>query len=499
MNMSVNEAYFKLEKYFEEIADINRIIELLNWDRAVKMPKAGAQARVEQLSTLENIKQKKLASKYIFELIEQAEESKNNLSNWQQANLQYMKKHHAYAVKIPENLAHFLTKTATKCEILWEDAKKHSDFTIVAEELEKLRQATIEKAKIFKKTDTGLYDVMLDKYNFGCTYSEIEPLFTELSQWLPNFLDKVIKQQKKTIEFSEKFSIEKQKKLTKYIAKKIGYLGRIDTSSHPFSMGRIGDVRITNRYTRDEFILYAVLCALHEAGHGLYDMQLPKQYRRQPVGGAFDISMAIHESQSMIWEMQIGHMIEFWEFITPKIIEILELDEKNPAYSPQNLQTIANKVKLGLIRVDADEATYPLHIIMRTKLEKSMIEDDLQIKDLPVAWNDLSQEMLGITPPNDALGCLQDVHWYGGCFGYFPAYLLGAINAAQIYKKMSFDIKELSLEIKRGNFNNISKWLQKNIHKFGCLYSPKELIYKATDNYPQVDIYKEHLKNRYLS
>ncbi len=493
-------AYQKLEASFSEIIDLDRVIELLNWDQSVKMPASGATARAKQRSTMVKIKHQKLTAEDIPDLLNEAELHKENLSDWEQANLHEMRRYYNEASALPSDLLQALTYKAAECHTIWETARIDDDFQAIAPTFEELISLTKEKAAILSETSSSnlLYDALLDQFDAGSTYADIQPIFDELSVWLPNFLQNVLDNQQETIKLDRNIPADKQQELATWLLDKMGYHGRFDTSSHPFSIGRIGDVRITTRYHEDNFINYAVLCVMHEGGHGLYDMQLPKKWQSQPVGGALDISMAVHESQSMVWEMQIGHTQEFWNFITPKCSKVFEIDNDNPAWSAENLCATSNLVKADFIRVDADEVTYPLHILLRTKLEKALIEGNLSVKDLPDAWNDEMQKSLGIIPPTNRLGCLQDPHWYLGDFGYFPAYLLGAMNAAQIFDAMSHDIQGFNSKIENGDFNHVKEWLKINVHQHGCLHSPKELIKVATGKSLQVDIYKKHLTTRYL-
>lgn len=494
-------SYLALEDAFADMGHLSRVIDLLDWDRAVMMPKGGGVARAEQYSLLSSLRHQQMCSDNIRDLIAETENKENDLTAWQNANFQDIKRLHLRATAIPRDLQQALSRSTSTCENQWEISKPENDFATVAPLLEDVLSLTRQSATAVAEACSldDPYDAMLDVYDkSGNRYHDIQPLFSALEDWLPDAVDQAIATQKTPLDIGEDFPLEKQEALSRYIVDIMGYEGRLDTSSHPFSSGRLGDVRITTRYSSNNFIVDACQSVMHEAGHGIYDMQVPKDWQTQPVGGAFDISMAIHESQAMVMERQIGQSRAFWNFIAPKCREIFGIEDSTPAWQAENLYCIVNQVRKSLIRVEADEMTYPLHILLRTKLEKAMIDGDLTVKDLPTAWHDGMKDILGIVPENDTTGCLQDPHWYGGSFGYFPSYLLGAMNASQIYQAMCRDITKTPQHIEKGDFSQVRKWLKDNIHGYGCYYTPRELIRTATGDYLQLETHKNHLTQRYL-
>ncbi len=495
-----NTAYQELESHVTEMAHISRVLGLLSWDRTVMMPRSGAEARAEQYSLLSKIRHERISAPLIGDLIAEADAERHTLSDWQQANLREIQRLYKRATAIPADLQQKLSHLSLACETQWEHSRPENDFATVRPLLAELVDLTREGAvAIAEACDMAEpYDALLDEFDKGAAYTDIQPLFAELEDWLPQAVDDAIEKQEKPLCLGRGFDVNKQKELSEFILHTMGYKGRFDTSPHPFSSGRLGDVRITTRYTSDSFIVDAVLSVMHEAGHGIYDMQIPEDWGTQPVSGAFDISMAIHESQAMVMERQIGQSRVFWEFIAPKCRDIFGAEDNEAAWQADNLYKTANWVEKGLIRVEADEMTYPLHILLRTKLEKAMIDGDLQVQDLPDAWNDEMQNMLGITPPDDDNGCMQDPHWYGGCFGYFPSYLLGAMNASQIFQAAKRSLPGLEEDLKQGQFTSIRDWLKENVHGHGCFYPPRELIKAATGDYLQLASHKNHLTKRYL-
>ncbi|TVQ81747.1 MAG: carboxypeptidase M32 [Micavibrio sp.] len=493
-------AYAALETHFTELAHLTRILGLLSWDRAVMMPKTGAQARGAQMAALTKIRHRKLTDPALGTLLNDATAEEDRLTDWQRGNLREIRRLYTRATAVPDDLAEALTKTANACETVWETAKPDSDFAAVAPLLSELLNLTRQSAAAIAET-CGMaepYDAMLDTYDKGARYQDIAPLFSALEDWLPDAVNTAIARQQESLPLGDPPPVEQQMALGQLLLDKMGYHGRFDTSSHPFSNGRGGDVRITTRFTGGPFTLECVLTVLHEAGHGLYDMQLPEEYDTQPVGGVFDLSMAVHESQAMVWERQIGQSLNFWKFLAAPSRKIFGIDAQNPAFTPENLYRQVNTVEKSFIRVEADEMTYPLHILLRTGLEKAMIDGDLSVKDLPAAWNDGMKDKFGIVPPDDRRGCLQDVHWYGGDFGYFPSYLLGAMNAAQIFQAMRRALPEVDTLIENGEFAPLREWLRDNIHARGCLDMPREVIRHATGDYLQLDNFKTHLSKRYL-
>jgi len=324
-------------------------------------------------------------------------------------------------------------------------------------------------------------------------------LFAELMDFLPPLLAEVIEKQSKSAPmtpFAGLFPVEKQQSLNQRLMKVLGFpfdSGRLDTSHHPFSGGTPEDLRITTRYDESDFIS-SLMAVLHETGHALYEYGLPRKWRNQPVGSS--LGMAIHESQSLLIEMQICRSGEFIKFVLPHIVEAfgstvgkLDLD---------GLGRLLRQVEPGFIRVEADEVTYPFHIILRYKFEKLLMNGELRVQDLPSLWREEMQKMLGIEPKDDRDGCLQDIHWYGGDFGYFPTYTLGALTAAQMFEAAVQENSNILPSLEEGDFCPLYNWLRPKVHSLGHLLPASLLVEQATGAPLSVDAFKRHLRARYL-
>jgi carboxypeptidase Taq len=347
------------------------------------------------------------------------------------------------------------------------------------------------------KLGTSVYDALLDQYEPEGRAAEIDPIFADLAAFLPGAVARAIEAQAQHPAEDPKgpFPVERQRALSLELMRRLGFpfeQGRLDVSRHPFSGGTPDDLRITTRYDEADFAR-ALMGTLHETGHALYEAGLPKPWRRQPVGEAR--GMAMHESQSLLLEMQVCRSREFVAFAAPIVRN--SLAGEGPTWSADNLYRLGIRVTRGLIRVDADEVTYPCHVILRYRLERAMIDGDLALEDLPGAWNDGLKDLLGVIPPNHTLGCLQDIHWYDGAWGYFPTYTLGALAAAQLFQALERAVPEIRQQIGRGEFGALFSWLRENVHGRASLRSTQELIADATGQRLGTAAFKAHLARRY--
>ena len=342
------------------------------------------------------------------------------------------------------------------------------------------------------------YEALVDGYDEGRTEAEIDVVFDDLETFLPGFLNEVLEKQASAgapKPLDGPFPVETQRKVARQIMEIIGFPfehGRLDDSHHPFCGGAEGDIRITSRYLEHDFLsgLYAIV---HETGHALYENGLPKEWRGQPVGEAQGMTM--HESQSLLLEMQAGRTEEFIGHISPILAEAFP---RGDAWEKDNVMRHYRKIERGLIRVDADEVTYPLHIILRYRLEKAVLAGDLKAVDLPGAWNEMMQKLVGITPPDDVDGVMQDVHWPAGLFGYFPTYSLGAMTAAQMFASAKKAEPGILPGLAEGDFNPLFSWLNENVRSHGSSLSAGDLIERATGAPLSAEAYKAHVKARYL-
>jgi carboxypeptidase Taq len=494
------ESYKTLEKIFRKLNDINQASSSLQWDMAVTMPSGGAEARTAQIATLSSIHHAILSDEGVGDLLAQAKSNENKLNEWQKANLYEMGKTYNHSAAVPRKLVHELTKEGLNCEMVWRKAREANDFSMLKPNLEKVVKLVREKASIKAEAfEMTPYDALLDEYDRGRKSAQIDDIFDNLKGFLPDFIKAVVEKQAsqpKIMELKGPFPIDQQKQLANKILESIGFNfknGRLDESHHPFCGGYPGDVRITTRYDEENF-LTAIMGVQHEAGHAMYEAGLPQKWRGQPVGDAH--GMSIHESQSRLLEMQVCRSEEFMKFAAPLYKDAF--GGKGRAWSADNLYRINTKVQPSLIRVDADEVTYSAHILMRYYMEKYLISGDMEVADIPDAWSQGMEKFLGIKPENDKDGCMQDIHWMDGTFGYFPTYTLGAIYAAQIFHTAKSADPAIINKISKGDFNPLMKWLGTNIHEQGSLYSADGLVEKATGKSLDVEIYKDHLKARYL-
>jgi carboxypeptidase Taq len=385
--------------------------------------------------------------------------------------------------------------------MVWREAKKNADFKsllpTLGDVLTVMRRVGEAKAAALK---TSLYDALLDEFEPGGRSARIDELFGELRRFLPDLLGRVMERQAKAgkpLALDGPFPVEQQRKLGEEMCRRLGFdftHGRLDVSAHPFTGGTADDVRITTRYDEADFAR-ALMGVLHETGHALYEAGRPRDWRRQPVGNAR--GMVLHESQSLLMEMQACRSDAFIAFAAPRMGAVF--GKSGPAWEAGNIHRIYTKVAPGFIRVDADEVTYPLHIMLRYRLERAVLGGDLALADLPGAWNDGMKELLGIVPPNDSVGCLQDIHWPDGAWGYFPTYTLGALAAAQLFAAARKALPDLMPAIGRGDFAPLLGWLRTNVHGKGSIADTDTLLSQATGAPLGTAAFKAHLETRYLS
>lgn len=502
------ESYEKLKKIYKKISNIDGCLHILHWDFATFMPKGSADSRSEQLATLQSIVHKMMISNEVSDLLDDAENKSDELPDIDKRNLSLMRHEWLHANAIDTEMVEKLSILGTKCESKWREARENNDFASYAplqqDVLEIVREIAAAKSEKF---NCSKYDALLDQYDPERKSEEIDIIFAELQKFLPNFISTVTEYQKTFPKptfpdnFPDgEFSIEKQKALGINLMEIIGFdfdNGRLDTSHHPFCGGTPDDVRITTRYDENDFTS-SLMGILHETGHALYERGLPKQWRGQPVGDA--LGMSIHESQSLLMEMQVCRGKNFINFAAPIIKNALYSGGDVSHWSSDNLYKLYTKVEAGLIRVDADEVTYPIHVMIRYDIEKNLINGKINIVDVPEIWNTKIEKMLGIKVKDYKNGCMQDVHWTDGAFGYFPTYTLGAIIAAQFFDTAKKDKdKDIEYGIKTGDFKPLVNWLRNNIHSKGSQYNNNDLVNNVTGKPLDVSIFIKHLKNRYLS
>jgi carboxypeptidase Taq len=492
--------YTELETQFRRIGALEEAEGILHWDMSVIMPKGGAESRAEQLAAMKLTIHGLLTDSTLTTLLDAAEEAPP-VDAWQAANLSEMRRRWRHANAVEGDLVEALSKASSRCEMIWRDARPKGDFAAVSESLTEVLGLVRQKAQT-KATILGVtpYEALLDQFEAETRIADIDHLFDDLAVFLPDFLDNALARQAAAgdpLQPKGPFDLEAQRSLATKLMEHVGFdfdHGRLDISLHPFCGGVPDDVRITTRYEEDDFA-QSLMGVLHETGHAMYERGLPANWRLQPVGQAR--GMALHESQSLLIEMQVCRGLEFLTFAAP--VMQAAFNGTGAAWAPENMQRLQARVERGFIRVDADEVTYPAHVILRYRLERALIAGDMEISDLPSAWNDGMKELLGIVPESDRVGCLQDIHWFDGAFGYFPTYTMGALAAAQIFQAACAADGTIKDGISMGDFGPLMTWLRANIHGRGSFGTTDEILIEATGEPLGTEAFKSHLKTRYLN
>ncbi len=487
-------SYKKLKKLFEEQSLINDISGILNWDMATYMPENSRKQRIKQITKLYDYK------KNIFNVIKKNEffqkVNEFQLNEFDKINFELMKNKFDYFNSIPTDKLKKKAKLSIECEGLWREAREKSNFNIVKNSFAKLVELIKEESEILSQIkNKKKYDCLLLKYDRSLDSNKLLKLFNRIEKFIKKNLPLIIKKQK-NIELNDYLNEQEQFKLSKIFMKHLGFdfsRGRIDKSLHPFCGGGTQDVRITTRFSEDDsFSCFDAL--MHETGHALYEQGLPKKWAYQPIGSAG--GMSLHESQSLFIEMQIIKSLPVSQFIQKTLVDKIG---KNPSiWSSEVIYNLRNNVKPGFIRVDSDEVHYPLHIIHRFNIEYKIIEEDAKVENLPDLWNEEFSKILRLDVNNDKNGCLQDIHWYGGDFGYFPTYSIGAFVAAQLAFKVRKKFIDFDLNLEEGNFKPIIKWLRQNVHSKGNLYKIDELLTESTEENLSLKYFENHIIGRYI-
>jgi carboxypeptidase Taq len=494
--------FAKLQKMSYESTLYHSIYLLLEWDQETYMPPKAIEARSNQIELLSGfIHRQKTSPAFKKTLAQLVDLGTGNplSSHWsleEAACLRLWHREWEKEAKLPSSFVKECAKSSSASLSAWSDAKKQSNFSLFAPHFEKGVSLARKKAKFigYKKHP---YDALLDFYEPDMTVDTLDPLFQKLKRDLTELLSKIQKaKSSNTLTLPGPFDPEVQMKVGKDLLKALGFseeISRLDLTSHPFCIGiHPNDTRMTTRIFPDHLISH-IFSVLHESGHGLYNTQLPQEYYGTPL--CEPLSYGVDESQSRLWETMIGRGLPFWKFFYPVLQKAFP--DKLGSFPLTDFYRCVNAVQPSYIRVEADEVTYCLHIILRYEIEKALIEGSLQVKDVPSVWNKKMQEVFGITPSHDAEGCLQDIHWAMGGFGYFPTYALGNLFAAQLFDAIKKAEPSLELQIEQGNFAPLRSYLKENIHKHGKIYSAKELIYKATKSTLGTSSYIEYLQKKY--
>ncbi len=488
----------KLRGHFSDIKNLGYIYNLLSWDQQVYMPEGGNKGRSELIVLIRKIAHNKLISNKTKKLISEAEQF-DELDLIDTALLREAKKDYEKAIRVPTELVEKIAKNSTLGHKAWEKAHKKSDFSIFKPYLEEMIELQKQYADCIDMY-SNRYDNLLDDYEPGATSQWIAKLFNDLRYKLTKILDKLTASDDKPNQsiLTQYYAPEKQWEFCLEIIKHLNFgfnQGRLDKSVHPFTTSISScDVRITTRIM-NKFLPSCIFGTIHECGHALYELGFMENIQSTHLANA--CSMGFHESQSRLWENMVGRSKEFWQdFWYPTLQKYFPDNLKG--FSAAEFYRSINTIQPSLIRVEADELTYSLHIVLRFELEKMIFEDKIRVSELPQVWNQKTEELLGILPDNDAEGILQDVHWSGGAFGYFPTYSLGNLYAAQIFSTAQKKIPHLSEKLSNGNYNNLLKFLREEIHQYGKVYPPRKLIQKVTGEPLSPSYFLAYLKDKFF-
>jgi len=473
--MNTLEAY---QARVREIAKLQSTLALLYWDQRTYMPPKGHNGRAEMIGQLSKMIFERLTCDELGRCLESLEE-RDDLSLEDRASVRVVGKAYRRHKAIPADLYEEFSIARSLSESVWEQAKATSNFTLFQPHLEQMVDYSQKLAQYYGYEENP-YDALLEEYEPGMTTHELQsliaPLRKQLVPFIKNLMDHGTPPEREFLE--RDFPIDRQRELSLRALELIGYdfsAGRLDTTVHPFTITTgPNDVRVTTRY-RKEALLPALFTALHEGGHALYDQGITPELNWSGLDEGS--SSGIHESQSRMMENMLGRSSAFWSYFQPTVAKVFPELAKVPA---ESLYRASNMVKPSLIRVEADEVTYNLHIMLRFELEENLINGKIAVKNLPTMWQEAMERYLEVVPEDDTRGVLQDVHWAGAMFGYFPSYMLGNLYGAQMFAQVKKEIPDLTEQIASGNITSLVSWLREKVHRFGRIYEPKELIRNIT-------------------
>ncbi len=497
MSESVAPNYAELTRIQSRLYRYNHLSSILGWDRNAMMPPGGSAARAAAEAELNALIHRTRTDPRLAEWLRAAEQEK--LDETARANLREIRRDWRDANALPESLVEAKTLAGAKCEHAWRDQRQANDWQGFLGNFREVLRLSREEAKLLSD-ETGLapYDALMDRFEPGVRAADIDRIFGDVRTWLPELIVSAqAKQHKeKVIMPRGPFPVSAQRALNVEVMTLLGFdftAGRLDESVHPFSGGVPEDVRLTTRYHEGDFTR-SLLGTIHETGHARYEQNLPREWLGQPIGTAR--SYGVHESQSLSFEMQLARSRAFAGLIAPLLAKHFG---DQPAFEPDNLYRLWTRVKPGYIRVDADEVTYPAHIILRYEIERALVEGAIEAEDIPALWDEKMQALLGLsTRDNFKDGCLQDVHWTEGAFGYFPSYTLGAMYAAQWFAAMRRAIPDLDARIGKGDLQPVFDWQRQHIWSQGCRWETPELVQRASGEALNPQHFRKHLEARYL-
>ncbi len=496
-----SQAYGDLIDRVREAHLLASTASLLHWDQETMMPGPGIEHRSRQFAQIVRLSHQIATEPRIGEALAACEDDAELIGDPTSAaavNVREIRRDYDRRTRLPGDLVEELARTTSLGHHEWAEARRQSDFARFRPWLEQIVELTRRKAECYGwPADGEPWDALAEDYEPGCTAAQIEPLFEPLRRRLQALVGELTSSPRGPSDALNRLRlpVEQQERFVRSVSEQIGFdysRGRLDRSTHPFCSGlHSKDVRMTTRF-REDFVLDALGSTMHESGHGIYEQGLPYEHVGTPM--ASSISLGIHESQSRMWENQVGRSRAFWTWCHPLLkqcfgaaVDSVSLDD---AYGA------ANVVKPDFIRVEADEATYNLHVLVRFEIERALVSGAMAVADIPGVWNEKYKVYLGLDVPDDRRGCLQDIHWSGGSFGYFPTYTLGNLHAAQLYEQARADLPDLDRHFERGEFAILKTWLNENIHVHGMRYRAAELCERVTGKPISAEPLMRHLEGK---
>ena len=495
----MHKKYLELIEFLAPISDLSTVSSLLWWDQQTMMPVGGNEARAEQMATLTKVIHDKGTDPALGRLLDELRPYEESLpyGSDEASLIRVTRRDYEKLIKVPPELAAEMARAASLGDRAWQEARAESNFARFLPHLQNIVDLQFKYIECLDEGQATPYDILLDDFEPGMKTSEVQSSFDALKKELIPLIFAIAENQERVSNecLYGDFPIETQKDLCRSVAVQLGAsweCWRLDVATHPFASGNLQDIRITTRYQSD-YVFESLSSTTHEFGHGLYEHQVSSTLARTPLCGG--TSMAIHESQSRMWENLVGRSQAFCQFLYP------QLQATFPSHFGQvaleDFYRAINKVQPSFIRVDADEVTYALHIILRFELEQEIFQGKLALKDLPEVWNARFKEYFGLDVPNDAQGVLQDIHWSFGGMGYFPTYALGSIVACQLWEKIMADIPDLAAQIVHGDFGVLREWLRVNVHQHGRKFTPTELLQRVLGSGIEVGPYMCYLRNKF--
>ncbi|MEF8775013.1 MAG: carboxypeptidase M32 [Haloarculaceae archaeon] len=487
----VDDVYDEFLDHVRQYNYVGDAAGLLHWDQQVVMPDDGIGARSKQNSTLSTLHHDMLVDDNLADWLDTLED--RDLDDDQQAVVREVRREHDRARKVPRDLVERISETTSEALPVWEQAKAEADFAAFEDDLAEIVSLRREYAEEIDP-DRDPYAVLFEEYEPYLPLDTAERVLERLAEELPPMIDAIADSDVDLADpFDGTYPEDDQERLVRAALDDVGYdwdRGRLDPAPHPFSMGTPYDARVTTRYDESDPLNQALTSTIHEFGHASYTLGLPEEHYGTPLGASRDLT--VHESQSRFWENHVARSRAFWEFFAPQIDEHLGVD-----VSPRRLSEAANRVyEDNLIRVEADELTYHLHVVLRFEIERDLIRGDLDVEEVPGVWNDKMEDYLGIRPDDDGDGCLQDIHWAQGSVGYFPTYSLGSMFGAQLAASLEEDLDRADL-VREGEFGPILDWHREHVHRHGCRYTTPDLIEEATGESLTADYFLDYAESKF--